>query len=144
MNALSGVEAAYLAALIDGEGTVTLSHIHAGQMRYLVVSICNNERPIIEWVQSVTGVGHITGKRKYSAKHGENFTWRVASRRALCLLEMITPFMLGYKRLRAELALAEYIAVTPRNGKYTPAILNARHDFERRFFEITAQKKSPA
>lgn len=144
MNALSRVEAAYLAALIDGEGTVTLSRIHVGQMRYLVVSVCNNERPIIEWVQNVTGIGHITGKRTYSINHGENFTWRIASRRALCLLETITPFMLGYKRRRAELALAEYIAVTPRNGRYTPALLVARRDFERRFFEITAQKKSPA
>jgi hypothetical protein len=144
MHSLSVAETAYLAALIDGEGTVTLSHIHAGQMRYLVVSVCNNERQIIEWVQTVTGVGHITGKRSYSVNHGENFTWRVASRRALNLLEIISPYMLGYKRRRAELALSEYIAVTPRNGRYTPELLEARQDFERRFFEITAQKKSPA
>ena len=138
MNTLTDVEAAYLAALIDGEGTVTLSRVHLGQMRYIVVSVCNNERPIIDWVQATTGVGHVTRKRRVSLAHGENFTWRIASRRALRLLERIVPYMLGYKRLRAKLALAEYIDVTPRNGKYTSEVLRARADFERRFFLLQA------
>jgi hypothetical protein len=42
---LSIAEAAYLAGLIDGEGTVTLSRKHAGDMRQLVVSISNTELP---------------------------------------------------------------------------------------------------
>ena len=134
MKPISEVEAAYLAAFIDGEGTVTLSRVHLGQMRYLVVSACNNEREIIDWVQKTTGIGHVTRKHRASVAHAENFTWRVASRRALQLLERIAPYMLGYKRLRAQLALAEYIAVTPRNGKYTRERLRARADFERRFF----------
>ena len=43
---LSAADAAYLAGLIDGEGTVTLSRKHAGDMRQLVVSISNTESAI--------------------------------------------------------------------------------------------------
>jgi hypothetical protein len=32
--------AAYIAGLIDGEGTITLTRLHAGENRRLVVSIC--------------------------------------------------------------------------------------------------------
>jgi hypothetical protein len=36
-------DAAYIAGLIDGEGTVTLSKRHAKERRQLVVSIANTE-----------------------------------------------------------------------------------------------------
>lgn len=49
VRSLSGPEAAYLAGLIDGEGTVTLSRKHASDMRQLVVSISNTELPILEF-----------------------------------------------------------------------------------------------
>lgn len=133
---LTDAEAAYLAGLIDGEGTVTLSRIHRNQMRYLVLSVCNNEQGIIDWVRHVTGVGEITRKRRASAHHGLNLTWRVSSRRALSVLERVSPYMQSYKRKRAELALARYIAVTPRNGKYDEAMRAARAAFEAEFFSI--------
>lgn len=133
---LTDAEAAYLAGLIDGEGTVTLSRIHRNQMRYLVLSVCNNELGIIDWVHSVTGIGKITRKRRASAHHGLNLTWRVSSRRALSVLETVSPYMHSYKRKRAELALARYLEVTPRNGKYNEAIRAARAAFEAEFFAI--------
>jgi hypothetical protein len=39
VNSLSTVDAAYLAGLVDGEGTITLSRKHAREKRQLVVSI---------------------------------------------------------------------------------------------------------
>lgn len=40
--------AAYIAGLIDGEGTVTLSRRHANENRQLVISIANTERGLLE------------------------------------------------------------------------------------------------
>lgn len=144
MPLMSKSDAAYLAGLVDGEGTVTLSRIHKRQMRYLVVAVCNNEQAILQWIVTATSMGHITGKRQSLPTHAKNFTWRVSSRRALAVLREITPFMRGYKRWRAILALDCYLAVTPRNGKYNPQILNARSTFESRFFSITATSPQDA
>jgi len=38
---LPAESAAYIAGLIDGEGTITLTRLHAGANRRLVVSIAN-------------------------------------------------------------------------------------------------------
>lgn len=42
----------------------------------------------------------------------------------------------SYKRARAQLVLAEYVALTPRNGKYTDETLSARTEFESRFAKL--------
>jgi hypothetical protein len=57
---LSAARAAYLAGLIDGEGTITLSRKHAGEMRQLVVSISNTELNIRQFALVCTGAGKLT------------------------------------------------------------------------------------
>jgi hypothetical protein len=46
------------------------------------------------------------------------------------LLRHIEPYMTSYKRDRAQLALKDYVRLTPRNGKYTESILAERGRFE--------------
>jgi hypothetical protein len=60
MNTLSDVEAAYVAGIIDGEGTITLTRTHRGENRRPVVSISSTELPLLSYVQSVVGAGRIT------------------------------------------------------------------------------------
>ena len=52
---LSDVDAAYLAGLIDGEGTIALTRLHRGQNRQLVVSISSTERAMLDWVLRARG-----------------------------------------------------------------------------------------
>ena len=47
MNILSDVEAAYVAGIIDGEGTITLTRTHRGENRRPVVSISSTELPLL-------------------------------------------------------------------------------------------------
>lgn len=42
--------AAYIAGLIDGEGTITLTRLHANENRRLVVSIANTEFQLLQFV----------------------------------------------------------------------------------------------
>jgi len=43
INRLTPEQAAYLAGLIDGEGTITLTRMHRHENRRLVMSISNND-----------------------------------------------------------------------------------------------------
>ena len=129
-NRLPPQSAAYIAGLVDGEGTITLTAQHRGENRRLVVSICNTELPLLEYVRRQIGVGRITSKRTYSSKHSTSYTYVVASRQALALLAQLAPYLHTYKVRRARLALRHYLKLTPRNGKYTSAIKRARLRFE--------------
>jgi hypothetical protein len=134
---LSAVDAAYLAGLIDGEGTIALTRRHARDGRQLVLSISSTEIELLEWTRTATGVGKITRKRTVADHHAPGLTYSVANRQALAVLAAITPYLRSYKRHRALLVLDRYLAVTPRNGKYDAATSAARRIFEATFSSIT-------
>ena len=129
---LSKVDAAYLAGLIDGEGTIALSRRHARDNRQLVVTISSTER-----------AGKITRKKPAASHHAPGLTYVIGNRQALALLEQVTPFLRSYKVHRARLVLDYYLKVTPRNGKYNLKIREARQEFERRFATISIRQKAP-
>jgi LAGLIDADG-like domain len=141
---LDAPDAAYIAGLVDGEGTVTLSTMHRGENRRLVVSISNTERNLLEFVQEALGTGQITGKRTYSARHTPSFAFRVTNRQAVDLLRQIGPYLRSYKAARAALALTHYIALTPRNGKYRDEVRTAREQFEAAFLSLGPSSRDPA
>jgi hypothetical protein len=128
--------AAYIAGLIDGEGTVTLTRHHARENRRLVVSVANTELRLLEFLADQIGTGRITRKRTVCARHTPSYCYCVSSRQALALLQQVAPFMLSYKRKRAEMALASYESLTPRNGKYSQDSLVRRMMFEQEFMAI--------
>ena len=123
-------EAAYLAGLIDGEGTVTMSRLHARDRRQLIVSISSTEPGILGWVRQTVGAGKVTRKRVASVRHAPGLTFTAANRQALDLLGQTAMYLRSYKRMRAELALAKYVATTPRNGRYSPETARLRDEFE--------------
>jgi len=134
--------AAYLAGLIDGEGTVTLTRLHRYGNRRLVVSISNCELAILEHVRNGIGAGKITSKKTYREHHARSFTYQISSRQALQLLVQVVGFMKSYKAERARLALLEYLRVTPRNGHYRPEVAVARRNFEARLLAIVPRLAS--
>ena len=75
VNLLAQKDAAYIAGIIDGEGTVTLSRRHRSENRQLVISISNTERPLLAYVLDSVGVGKITGKRTYQSHHTASYTY---------------------------------------------------------------------
>ncbi|HEX2828801.1 MAG TPA: LAGLIDADG family homing endonuclease [Burkholderiales bacterium] len=137
--ALAAVDAAYIAGLVDGEGTATLTRRHRADERQLVVSISSTERDLLEHVKRVAGAGRITSKRTYRTEHTPSFTFAICNRQALDLLAGIAPYMRGYKRERARLVLDKYVALTPRNGRYTDRARQEREAFIQRFFSVTAR-----
>jgi len=136
---LSTEVAAYIAGLVDGEGTVTLTRIHAKENRRIVVSIANTEHQILRFAIDQVGAGKITRKKTTSDRHTPSFCYAITSRQALALLRQLAPHLQSYKRQRAELALRCYDLLTPRNGKYTRNQLADRLNFERELMSLNAR-----
>jgi hypothetical protein len=133
---LTTEHAAYLAGLIDGEGTITLTRMHRRENRRLVVSISNNDVSLLKFVKTMVGAGKITSKKTYSERHARSFAYQLSSRQALELLRQVAPYLKTYRAERAKLALSDYLRLTPRNGRYRPAVAASRREFERRLLAI--------
>ena len=135
---LSRTDAAYVAGLIDGEGTVTLTRKHKNENRQVCVSIASTEIELLDFVLDVTGVGKITNKKASKSLHSHSYAYAVYNRHALTLLDVTLPYLKSYKKERAALILRDYLAVTPRNGKYTAEILARKKTFEQTVLAIKA------
>lgn len=142
VNQLSISDAAYIAGIIDGEGTITLTRTHRGEHRRPLLSISSTEEPLLLYVRQAIGVGRITNKACARAHHTPSFTYVVSSRQALAVLSQVVQFLRTYKSARARLLLDEYVSVTPRNGRYRPEQRVARQRFEDRFFAISVRAPS--
>ena len=112
-------EAAYVAGIIDGEGTITLTRLHRRENRRALVSISSTELPLLQYflrsavllrlkargcavlhspfaavrqTLSAVGAGRITGKVTARTHHSPSFTYAISSRRVLALLSQIAPY----------------------------------------------------
>jgi hypothetical protein len=135
---LSRTDAAYIAGVIDGEGTITLTRKHRNENRQLAVTISNTELRLLEFVLEVVGAGKITRKRSSKASHTPSFTVALYNRQALALLEQIHPYLRTYKLDRSAAIMHDYIALTPRNGKYSYQQRRQRTEFEETVLAIKA------
>ena len=125
----------YLAGLIDGEGTITLSKERThSKYRRPVVSMSSTSIELINvFVENYGGV--VCKHKVYQEHHKKSYSWRVISNNAIKLLEQIVPYMLEPSKVyRASLILNEYKKVTSPNGKYTDKQHTAKIEFENRFF----------
>ncbi len=136
VNPLSPTDTAYIAGLIDGEGTVTLCRKHRNENHQLAISISNTEIELLDYVLDAVGAGKITRKRTAKQHHTPSYCYAIYNRQALDLLKQILPFLKTYKLKRAQLILEEYLALTPRNGKYTAHMQQRRDEFVRSVFAI--------
>jgi LAGLIDADG DNA endonuclease family protein len=128
--------AAYIAGLIDGEGTITLCRKHKNENRQLAVSISSTEKYLLEYVLEVVGTGKITTKKTVKTHHSPSFTYAIYNRQALSLLEQISLYLQTYKKYRSQLILKDYLRLTPRNGKYNEELKSAKKDFEVQLLNI--------
>jgi hypothetical protein len=128
----------YAAGMIDGEGTITLSHIHRNTWRAPVVSISSTSHGLIAFFKSSYG-GSVITKRTYAKHHAPSWEWRLTYNAALSFLARVLPFLQHEEKIRrANLLLDRYKAVTPRNGRYSDQQKHAKREFERSFFHPSA------
>jgi hypothetical protein len=77
-------------------------------------------------------------------EHRPGLTYAITNRQALTLLACVHPYLRSYKRHRSALVLAHYVALTPRNGKYTRELAAAREVLEDTFLALTPRIRERA
>lgn len=98
--------AAYIAGIVDGEGTIYIHDRRATRPESIrpsvSVVIANTYVPLLKWVSEITGVGNMGKANPKSLLPGFKpcYNWRTTSSAAVSLLIQIEPFMLE-KRQRA-------------------------------------------
>lgn len=99
---LLATDAAYLAGFIDGEGSIML--YGRRDKVALKLSISNTSKPVLDWVEDITGVGKVMLHRK--ADHRIRTTWMYQSNSeaAESVIEQILPYLI-IKKEQAKLAL---------------------------------------
>ncbi|MCG1021665.1 LAGLIDADG family homing endonuclease [Sutcliffiella horikoshii] len=131
-------EAAYIAGIIDGEGSILLTRIHKNEYRRPCITIASTDIELLEFVQSIIG-GAIVKKKNYKPTiHKNSFTLSVKSKRdVLYTLRCIYPYLRVYvKKRRAIYILDNYDLVTKRNGKYKAEEKLEKIKFEEVFFNL--------
>jgi hypothetical protein len=142
MNTLQRCSAAYIAGLVDADGTITVTRKHVNENRHPALTISNTDRHLLEFVLMLVGAGKITAKRRTSANHSPSYAFAIYNRQALELIRQLRPFLRTYKAKRSDVILSDYLRLTPRNGKYNAAALRARKSFEDRVLAIKPDKRS--
>lgn len=126
---LISTDAAYIAGLMDAEGSIALNYRRHGRERQLLISLVTSERELLEYLTRTTGVGQITTADPAARSRPASHRWSVSGRRAAELLDQITPYLRTYKARRAQMIQRHYLQQTPRNGYCTEDPLERRQAF---------------
>ena len=103
---MSEAEAAWLAGLFDGEGSVIW--VKGRTKKPVRIVITNTCLPLLNRILEVTGVGSISGpKHDGNPKHAAAYYWYCGSNTAVHLLRRMLPWLI-VKREKAEEAITVY------------------------------------
>jgi hypothetical protein len=125
-------ERAYIAGIVDGEGTITLTRKHRNNIHSPEITVANTDLRLLEWLKERLG-GLIKKKVRKLPQHSQAYTWIITNNRAIGVMNEIQEFLI-IKRKHSELITKNYKACTPRNGKYTKDLLSKK-------MELVAQIK---
>src|SRR5690625_5089728 len=109
-------EAAYLAGIIDGEGSITLTRLHKNENRRPCISISSCDMELLVYVQTIAS-GNIYKKKNYNPeKHKDSYMLNIKRKKDVFkVLEAIQGFLrIDIKKKRAQWILKKYDSVTPR------------------------------
>lgn len=133
MNTLTEAGTAYVAAMIDGEGTITISRVknygkRPGYMYRPVVNVTNSHAGLIGFLRSLTGVGivyqnNITPKKEnWSPIH----RWQVSMAEARELLPVIAPYLVIKRELARVIMQLQPIPIKTTHAERIP-LREAQH-----------------
>lgn len=135
---MTSEEKAYIAGIIDGEGSIMLIKFHNNQFPSPCVSIASTTLELLIWIKNKINAGIIIKKKNYNkSKHKDSYTYYLKYNDAINLLEQISDYLIiSSKKQRAKLILEKYKNVTPRNGRYSSEMLKLKNEFYEEFMLI--------
>lgn len=135
---MNSTEKAYIAGIMDGEGSIMLLTFHNNQFPSPCVSISSTTLELLEWIKNKVQAGSIKGKKNYNAdKHKNSHIYTLRYNDAINLLIDIEPYLvIESKKKRAQLLINQYKNVTPRNGRYSKEMLERKELLYEEFMKI--------
>lgn len=135
---MTELEKAYIAGIIDGEGSIMLQRFHKNQFPSPCVSIASSTIELLNWIREKVRYGVIKRKKNYNPKkHKDCYSYSLKYDEAIKFIEAIYPYLIiENKKKRAFLIIIEYKNVTPRNGRYSDELLIKKEGFYERFISI--------
>jgi hypothetical protein len=108
---LSEAQKAYIAGIIDGEGSITI-YANTGNYCYFEVTVTNTNIKLINWLKETTGLGKISKDKRHSKlSKKECYKWRVRRKEEnLQLLKQIAPYLIC-KKEKAEKVLSHLLYI---------------------------------
>jgi len=129
-------ELAYAAGLFDGEGSISLVRQKNNRTHSPQVSVASTDYEVVLWFQDRFD-GSIVTKQPRKSNHSVSYDWRLTDRRALAFLELIRPYLVIERKIRRiDLLLNDYMACTPRNGRYTEEMAERKQALIETFFSL--------
>lgn len=104
---------AYLAGIIDGEGTINIYNRKPNASRgeingtfNVYLAITNTDLRLLEWIKEVTGVGSVTkDKKRKDREHRQTYRWTAAANDAEEILSKTYEFLV-IKKEQADLVFS--------------------------------------
>lgn len=99
---MSPTEAAWVAGIVDGEGTITIrTKPYPGGKRYQVasLSVCNTDTELIARVVEFTGIGRLCFQTRANHKRKEIWRWQTDQRQAAAVVEQLLPWLTAKRRV---------------------------------------------
>ena len=125
---MSPCEAAWVAGIIDGEGTITIrTKPYPGGKRYQVASLsaCNTDTELIARLVEYTGIGRLHFQLRANHKRKEIWRWQTDQRQAAAVVEQLLPWLTPKRRV-GELLLE--MQSLRRCGKYRDGALERQRE----------------
>lgn len=130
---MTEVEKAYIAGIIDGEGTITIERRSGRATSTPAVYVASTDRELLEWLESRLG-GCICKRPKRSEHHKLSWDWKLRGDSALALLADVRPYLrIQRRQARARMLCEQWKLLTPRNGRYSAEQARLKQTFVRDF-----------
>jgi len=99
---MSPCEAAWVAGIVDGEGSITIrTKPYLGGKRYQVatLSLCNTDTELLARVVEFTGIGRVGFNLRVNHKRKEVWRWQTDQRQAAAVVEQLLPWLTCKRRV---------------------------------------------
>lgn len=128
----------YISGFFDADGSIMLTKNGGNEMPTIQLSFHNNDVKLItqirDFILNETGVsGNISKKPPRKSNHNMAFDLKYSLRKALIVIAKIKSSQRA-KKHKIDTCLKFYVAVTPRNGRYSERALAKKYAFYRLFY----------
>lgn len=137
---------AYLAGLIDGEGSIGIvmkryPQPHRHPTHYPILNVANTHQPTIEWLHNLFGCGGLYSPQPKSIWHKPIWIWHAQSNDAGRILHMVFPY-LRIKQAQARIALDFYEYHRFHLRKVTDDVVRQNEAFRQAIRDLNQQTRS--